>query len=110
MNITTREQGDIKVLRFEGRLDTNTSPDAQTTLDGLIEAGARKLVVDFETLDYVSSAGLRILLLTAKQLGRSGGELRLSNLNETIQEIFDMSGFSQLLSVFKTADEALTGF
>ena len=51
MNITTREQGDIKVLRFEGRLDTNTSPHAQTTLDGLIEEGARKLVVDFETLD-----------------------------------------------------------
>ena len=48
--------------------------------------------------------------MTAKQLGRSGGELRLSSLNETIQEIFDVSGFNQLLSVFKTSDEALTGF
>ncbi len=110
MNITTHEQGDIKVLRFEGRLDTNTSPDAQTTLDGLIEAGARKLVVDFETLDYVSSAGLRVLLGTAKQLSRSGGELRLSCLNETVQEIFDISGFSTLLNVFKSSEEALAGF
>ena len=110
MNIATREQAGIKILEFEGRLDTNTSPDAQTVLEEVVGGGAHKILVDFAKLDYVSSAGLRILLLVAKQLGRCGGELRLSNLNETIQEIFDMSGFSQILSVFKTSEEALTGF
>jgi anti-anti-sigma factor len=110
MNITTQEQGDIKVLRFEGRLDTNTSPDAQTALEGLIGEGAQKILVDFEKLDYVSSAGLRVLLSTAKQLTRSSGELRLSNLNETVQEIFDISGFDTLLNVFGSREEALSGF
>ena len=110
MNITTQEEGAIKVLQFDGRLDTNTSPDAQTTLDGLIGEGVQKILVDFEKLDYVSSAGLRVLLSTAKQLTRSGGELRLSNLNETVQEIFEISGFDTLLSVFGSSKEALTGF
>ena len=68
-----------EVLQFDGRLDTKTSPDAQTALDGLIGEGVQKILVDFEELDYVSSAGLRVLLSTAKQLSRSGGELRLSN-------------------------------
>ena len=77
---------------------------------GVIENGAQKVLVDFEKLEYISSAGLRVLLGAAKQLNHSGGELRLSGLNETVQEIFDMSGFSQILAVFKTSDEALTGF
>ena len=110
MNISIQDKGEAKVLQFEGRLDTNTSQDAQTTLDGVIQTGAQKILVDFEKLDYISSARLRVLLGTAKHLTRSGGELRLSALNETVQEIFDMSGFSQILSVFKTSDEALAGF
>ena len=110
MNITTHEEGAVKVLQFDGRLDTNTSPEAQTALDGLIGEGAQKILVDFEKLDYVSSAGLRVLLSAGKQLTRSGGELRLSNLNETVQEIFEISGFDTLLSVFGSKKEALAGF
>ena len=110
MNITPHEEGSVKVLQFDGRLDTNTSPEAQVALDGLIGEGAQKILVDFEKLDYVSSAGLRVLLSTAKQLSRSGGELRLSNLNETVREIFEISGFDTLLSVFGSSQEALAGF
>lgn len=109
MNIETKVEGDVTVLQFVGRLDTNTSPNAKTKLDDVLDGGATKLLVDFGQLEYVSSAGLRILLATAKRL-RGSGELRLCALNETVQEIFDISGFSSLLKVSKTSAEALAEF
>jgi anti-anti-sigma factor len=61
-------------------------------------------------LDYISSAGLRVLLATAQKLQAEDGALRVCNLNETVQEVFDISGFSTILSVFKTETEALNEF
>jgi len=61
-------------------------------------------------LDYISSAGLRVLLVTAKRLGGSGGSLHICGLNETVDEVFEISGFSVILNVFGTADEAMQGF
>jgi anti-sigma B factor antagonist len=109
MNIEIRDEGGVSVLQLIGRLDTNTSPEAQKTLNEHIEGGASKLVLDFTQLDYISSAGLRILLATAKKLRGSKGEMRLTCLNETIQEIFDVSGFNAFLSVFGSLEEALSG-
>jgi anti-anti-sigma factor len=109
MNIETKTEGDVTVCHFMGNLDTNTSVEAKAKLDEVLEGGATKLLVDFTKLDYVSSAGLRILLATAKAL-RGSGELRLCGLNETVQEIFDISGFSSLLKVSKTSEEALGEF
>ncbi len=76
----------------------------------LIDQGATKLVVNFEKLDYISSAGLRVLLATAKQLKGNSGELRVCSLNEVVQEVFDISGFTTILTVTKTEPEALKGF
>ena len=76
----------------------------------LIDAGAQKLLVNFENLDYISSAGLRILLATAKKLKASQGDLKICWLNETVQEVFDISGFATILSVSKTEEEALGAF
>ena len=112
MDITTRTQNGVTLVAFAGKLDSNTSPQAQQALDALLAAGARKMVVDFAALDYISSAGLRVLLGTAKRLsaGGAGGALRLFGLNETIREVFDISGFSTILAVFATEAEALKGF
>jgi anti-sigma B factor antagonist len=110
MEITTTDSGDVKVLSFQGNLDTNTSPDAESEINTLIDAGAQKLLVNFEKLDYISSAGLRILLATAKKLKASQGDLKICCLNETVQEVFDISGFSTILSVATTEDEALGSF
>jgi anti-sigma B factor antagonist len=110
MNISTREEGEVTVVGVEGNLDTNTAPDAQQHLDGLQDNGVRKILVNFETLDYISSAGLRVLLATAKRLGTSGGSLRICGLNETVNEVFEISGFSVILSVFGDEAEALEGF
>ncbi len=110
MEIAVSDAGEIKVVRIEGKLDTQSSPDAQAQLTQLIDRGATKLVVNFEKLDYISSAGLDILLKAAKQLEGNSGELRVCSLNEFVQEVFDISGFTTILTVTKTEPEALEGF
>ncbi len=110
MNITTTEVEGITIAAFEGNLDTNTAPDAEERLGELLEKGVTKILVDFTTLDYISSAGLRVLLVTTKRLGGAGGSMRLCGLNETVDEVFEISGFSTIFSVFGTRDEALDGF
>ena len=113
MEIATRTHKDVTLLAVVGSLDSNTSPKAQQTLDGILSSGARKVVLDLTALDYISSAGLRVLLGTAKRLGATGeggGALRLFGLNETVREVFDISGFSTILAVFATEADALKEF
>ncbi len=110
MNISTQKEDGITVVGIEGSLDTNTAPEAQQHLDALQDDGVQKILVNFESLDYISSAGLRVLLATAKRLGASGGSLRLCGLNETVNEVFEISGFNTFLSVFPTEGEALQNF
>jgi anti-anti-sigma factor len=100
----------VTVVEMEGNLDTNTSVDALEHINALIDDGAMKLLVDFAKIDFVSSAGLRVLLATAKRLGGSGGSLRICGLNEAVNEVFEISGFSTILDVFPSRDDALTGF
>ena len=110
MNISVNDQGGVSVVHFEGNLDTNTAPEAQDSLDRLGAEGVKKIIVNFQDLDYISSAGLSVLLATAKKMSASGGNLRICGLNETVNEVFEISGFSMILSVFGTEAEALEGF
>ena len=110
MEIASETKDDVTVVRFDGNLDTNTSTDAQNYLNSAIEDGATKLIVSFERVDFVSSAGLRVLLATAKKLNGSAGELRVCGLNETVNEVFEISGFSTILNVFPSEAGALSGF
>lgn len=110
MEISKRQQGDAWVVSIAGNLDSVSSPKAQQELDAIISNGARKLAVDFSALDYISSAGLRVLLGVAKQLGAKGGVLRTFGLNQTVLEVFNISGFSAILPVFPSESEALKGF
>jgi anti-anti-sigma factor len=106
MNITTVAKDDRTIVQFEGKLDTNTAPQAQGALDQLMADDVNKILVDFTNLDYVSSAGLRVLLSTAKTLKRKKGAMGVYGLNETVQEIFDISGFSFILKVYANEAEA----
>jgi anti-sigma B factor antagonist len=110
MKITSETMDDVTVVRLEGNLDTNTSGEAQDYLNNAIDGGATRHVVSLENVDFVSSAGLRILLATAKRLSASGGSLRICGLNETVAEVFEISGFSMILNVFPSEAEALSGF
>lgn len=110
MNIGTRALNDVTVVAIAGNLDSNTSPQAQQAFDTILAAGGKKIAVDFTALDYISSAGLRVLLGTAKRLNTAGGALRVFGLNDTVREVFEISGFSTILAVFPTEAEALAGF
>lgn len=110
MEVTTRTQGDVTIAAITGSLDSASSPAAQKALEAVIAGGARKLAVDFTGLDYVSSAGLRVLLGAAKQLKGSGGMLRMFGLNASVREVFEISGFATILPLFAGEGEALQGF
>lgn len=110
MNFETTMIDTVTLVAMDGNLDTNTSVDAQDQINALIDGGATKLLTDFTKVDFVSSAGLRVLLATAKKLGGTGGSLRICGLNEAVNEVFEISGFSTILEVFPTRDDALRGF
>jgi anti-anti-sigma factor len=110
MKIEIHDKENVKIVRFEGKLDTNTTPEAEAALNQAIEQGASKILIDFKDLDFVSSAGLRILLATAKKLGTQGGALRVCSLNETVRDIFEISGFSTLLRVFDDEQASMADF
>lgn len=106
MEMKEVQKGDYKVIGFSGSLDTGTSPEVEKKINEYIEAGNLKFVFNFENTKYMSSSGLRVLLATAKKL-KGKGELKISNLNSVIEEVFDVSGFSSILNVYKTEEEAL---
>ena len=110
MEISTQTRNDVTIVAITGNLDSNTSPEAQRELDGVLAGGGRKIAIDFTALDYISSAGLRVLLGVAKQLRASGGALRTFGLNDSVREVFDISGFSTILPVYPAESEALKGF
>jgi anti-anti-sigma factor len=110
MQLSSEAVENATVVRLEGSLDTNTSGEAQDYLNTTMDDGASRIVVSLDKVDFVSSAGLRILLATAKRLSASGGGLRICGLNDTVAEVFEISGFSTILDVFPSESEALSGF
>lgn len=82
---------------LEGRLDTITSPELEEELKASLE-GAQALVLDFEKLEYISSAGLRVLLSAQKTMAKRG-EMKLTHVNETVMEIFEVTGFADILTI-----------
>ena len=84
-------------LKIVGRLDTSTAPELEATIDGCV-AGINELVLDCSALEYVSSAGLRVILKAQKLMNAQGG-MKLTNVNETIMEVFDITGFADILTI-----------
>ena len=106
MQLTQTQIDDYRIIEFSGNLDTATSPEVEKTINECIENGDLKFIFNFENTKYMSSSGLRVLLATAKKL-KNRGELRITNLNTVIEEVFDVSGFSSILNVYKSQEEAL---
>lgn len=107
MEISVRKAGEVSVIDFSGNLDTNTSIEAESEVNKLLDGGSGKLLFNFADLNYISSAGLRVLLATAKKLKTSGGKMIVCGLNSTVQEVFDISGFAAILNLALNEDEAL---
>jgi anti-sigma B factor antagonist len=107
MEIHTRVENEIHVVDIVGNLDTNTSPDAENQLTKLMDQGVKKIVINFDKLDYISSSGLRVFLAASKRIKSEEGAIRICNLNEIVQEVFDISGFSIILNVSGSLEQAL---
>ena len=97
MNISKTAEGSKLTLSIEGRLDTTTAPDLELLLNNSLD-GISELVFDFEHLEYLSSAGLRVLLSAQKRMNKQGG-MKLLHVNETVKEVFDITGFADFLTI-----------
>jgi|JFJP01.1.fsa_nt_gi anti-anti-sigma factor len=108
MQIKETQQNDLLIMSLTGRLDSTTSPDFEKQI--LSRLGEHShLVLDFSDLDYISSAGLRVLLLAAKKIKQASGSLILCALKEHLREVFEISGFLTILDVRPSLADALTG-
>ena len=99
MTIEKKMNGNELVIALEGRLDTMTSPELEAELNQSL-AGADSLTLDFSKLEYISSAGLRVLLSAHKVMSAKGG-MKVTNVNEIVQEVFEVTGFADILNIVK---------
>ena len=97
LNINKTIENGKAVFTLGGRLDTVTAPELEKELKGSLD-GVSELVLDFAGLEYISSAGLRVLL-SAKKAMNNRGKVKIKNVNETIMEIFEVTGFSDILTI-----------
>ncbi len=107
LDLSTETDGETTVVIPAGRIDGSTASPFQEALLALIEEGRGSLVVDFEHIEYISSAGLRVLLLAAKQLQAGGRKVLLCAMRDHIAEVFKISGFSEILAIHPTRRDAL---
>lgn len=97
MTINVNKDGEKLVLSPEGRIDTVTAPEFSKVIDENIE-GVKELVIDFEKLEYISSAGLRVLLTTQKNMSKVGS-MKLIHVSDVIMDVFNITGFVDILTI-----------
>jgi anti-sigma B factor antagonist len=107
MDITTTKHDTAAVLSLTGRVDAITAGDLEGALNGHIEQGNRKIILDCSGLVYISSGGLRVLLATAKKLHNDGDRFVLCGLSVEVQKVMHLAGFMAIFSICATASEAL---
>ncbi len=98
MEIKKQAEGTNLTVALSGRLDTTTAPELEKELKNSI-TGVTDLTLDFEGLEYISSAGLRVLLSAQKAMNASKGKMKIVGANEIVKEIFDVTGFSDILTI-----------
>lgn len=107
MNLEQEIRGDVAILRPVGRLDSATSPELERSVIECLDSGCKRLVFDLAGMDYVSSAGLRVILVAGKKLRATQGKLVLSGMREAVRDVFEMSGFLNLFAVTTDLDDAI---
>ena len=110
MNITFEKSAEILLVSLEGRISSVNAGQAEADLMAQVARGESDMLLDMSRLDYISSAGLRVVLLLAKKLKQSGGVLVLHGMQPQIREVFDISGFLSILTVTDAREQALVHF
>ena len=97
MTINKQQNGSTLTIAVQGRLDTTTAPDLEKEIKSSLE-GVTELILDFEKLDYISSAGLRVLLSAQKQMSKQGS-MKVTNVSDLVMEVFEVTGFTDILTI-----------
>lgn len=100
MKIVKKTNGNEVTLTLEGRLDTSTAPELESALSD-IPSSVKKLILDFAKLEYVSSAGLRVILTAQKSMNARAGKLVVVKANDVVRDVFDVTGFSSFITLEK---------
>ena len=110
MYVTQETVGNVLVVELEGRLDSNSAKHLESVLLKAMDGGAHRILFDFSSLVYISSSGLRVILATAKRVKKQSGRVVLCRLNDNIQQVFEMSGFSRILDIEGSREAALSKY
>lgn len=103
MDIAQERDGDVVVVRLSGRLDSSAAPTAEERLSAALSGDSPRVAIDMSALGYISSAGLRVLLVVGKKVQQQKGKLALGGLAANVREVFTATGFD---SIFTIADDA----
>lgn len=95
------------ILRPTKRIDSSTAKSFEEQASALVEAGPKKVIIDLSGLDYISSAGLRVVLTTAKRVKAEGGGLTLSGVQNNVKDVFEVSGFASIFGMHASVEDAL---
>lgn len=110
MEIIEEIQDDINIYQLKGRLDSNTSHGLEEKLFQAISDGSKRIIVDFKDLNYISSDGIRVILICTKAIKRKEGQIVLCCMRDYVKEVFEIAGLGSLLPVVATMKEALKAF
>ena len=109
MDISEDRKADAVILALSGKLDATTAKTFEDRILGVINSGTQRLVVDLSQLDYISSSGLRVFIIAAKRLQTVDGKIVLCSMKDHVRQVFDLAGFSSMLSIYGSRDEAMKG-
>ena len=107
MKITQKEENGIVSIAIKGRLDADSSPEAEKVVTKVLEGQTTRVLFNLEALEYLSSAGLRVLLSVAKEMRRREGKIVLCSLNAFVKEIFEVSGFQSLIPIAESVESGV---
>jgi anti-anti-sigma factor len=110
LQIRQKKQDALDIVYLSGRLDTNTSLEADETLKRLIASGGLQIVLNLENLDYISSSGLRVIITAMRNVKKMHGDLKLACMKPAVKEIFHLTGFNRLFLLYDTEDAAIMSF
>jgi anti-sigma B factor antagonist len=110
MEIIEEHQSGINIFKLNGRLDSNTSQGFEKKIFQAIDDGSKNMIIDFKNLEYISSAGLRVILKATKALKREEGKMMLCDMQDYVKEVFEIAGFDSFLPIVSTMDDALQAF
>ena len=105
--VKTGNENNALVVKVTGRMDAVTAPEFEKTMGLWIDAGEKCFVVDLSSLEYISSAGLRNILVIAKKLKAINGKILLAAMEESVNEVFTISGFDSIIPIYDTVQSAI---